>query len=710
MEALAPAHAGGVSSRLARFALRRPRRLLALAALVVCAAAPIGLTAFDALDPYVFEDPGTESARAAQRIEEASGVRADGGVVALVDVPASPGAASARISAVARALARDPDVVDVRTPLDGGTESWIARDAKRAYVVAFVPPDVDGSVVTERLAETFAGLDDVTLGGTLIADHQIAEQSEQDLQRAELLAFPLLFVLTLLFFRSLVAAALPLVLGAVSVVGSLFAMRLLHEVEPLSVLSINVVTGLGLGLAIDYSLFVVSRFREELAGGRGTAAALDRTLSTAGRTVLFSSLTVACAMASLLFFPQQFLFSMGVGGIAVALLSAAGALLVLPAVLAILGERVNALAPARIQRSRRAIDLPYHEGRWYRLSRRVTERPLPVAALSASVLILLALPLLRIDFVPGDATALPPDRSAIVVDRAIAAGFPPGFADSIVVQLEGDAGARELVAYRDRLAALEGVAAVSSPTAVGEDVARIDVVSAVGRSTPATEDLVREIRAIAAPLPARVGGTAAAQIDEERSVADHLPLAVLVLALSTGVLLFLLTSSLVLPLKALVMNVLSVSAGLGALVFVFQDGRFEDVLGYTSQGGIQIAIAVLVAFTAFGLSTDYGVFTMSRMREAHEAGAANDDAVALGMERTGRIVTSAALLFAVAMGALVTGGLVGVKETGLGIAVAVLVDASIVRAFLVPSLMAMLGDRNWAAPQRLRSLARLTEG
>jgi RND superfamily putative drug exporter len=686
-----------VTSRLARLALRGPRRIVALVAVAVCVAAPVGLTAFDALDPYVFEDPGTESARAAQAIEEATGARADGGVIVLVE------GGRGRVDEVARVVERDPDVRAV-----SGSPSWIARDGASTYLVAFVRPDAEGSDVSERLTAAFAGERDVTLGGTLVADHQIAEQSEQDLRRAELLAFPLLFVLTLLFFRSLVAAALPLLLGAIAIVGALAALRLLHEVAGLSVLSINAVTGIGLGLAIDYSLFIVSRFREELARGHPTPAALHRTLLSAGRTVLFSSLTVACAMASLLLFPQQFLYSMGIGGIAVALLSATGALLVLPAVLALLGPRVNALAPAWLQRSRRAIDLPDREGRWYRLSRWVTRRPVLVAVLASAVLIVAALPLLRMEFVPGDAGVLADDRSAGVVDRAIAAGFPPGFADSMVVQLDGRPGAA-VTEYRDALAAVPGVAAVSAPATAGDDVTRIDVVSGVGRYTPAAKDLVRAIRAVDAPFPARVGGIAAAQVDEERSVARHLPAATLVLVVSTGVLLFLLTGSVVLPIKALVMNLLSVSVGLSALVLVFQDGRFEDALSYTSQGGILIPMAVMIAFTAFGLSTDYGVFTLSRIREAHAAGADNDEAVALGMERTGRIVTSAALLFAVAMGALVTGALIGVKETGVGIAVAVLVDATLVRAFLVPSLMALLGDRNWWAPRRLRALAPLRQ-
>lgn len=699
-------------SRLARLVLERPARILVVAMIAVGVAAPVGITSFDALDPYVFDTPGSESAKVAGGIEEASGVRADGGVIALVRTPARTTGGQARIGEVAAKLTRDPDIKQVQTPFEGGAPSWISRRGDSAYLVAYVRPDADGEELTQRLSEAFAGLSDVVLGGTVIADDQIAAQTEQDSKRAELFAFPLLFVLTLLFFRSLVAAALPLLLGAISVVGSLFAMRVLHEGVALSVLSINVVTALGLGLAIDYSLFVISRFREELARGLRTPAALRRTLTTTGRTIIFSGLTVSCAMATLLVFPQQFLYSVGIGGITVALFSACAALLVLPACLALLGERVNALAPGWMRRSREAVDLPDRQGRWYRFSRWQMRHPLPVALVAVTVLALAALPAARMEFVPAGASVLPESKSAAVVEREIATGFEPGFADSIVVLLEGTIsglGADQLADYAGRLASLDGVAAVSEPTVVGDKMVRLDLFPTVKRHSSAAKDLVREIRSLDGPLGTQVGGVAAAQIDDEDSVARHLPFALLILVVSITLLLLLLTSSVVLPVKMLVMNALSVSAGLGALVLVFQDGRFEQLLGYSSQGGLQIGIAVLVVFSAFGLATDYGVFTISRMRSAHDAGLPNDEAVSLGMERTGRIVTSAALLFAVAAGSLVTGALVGVKETGVGIAVAVLVDAFIVRTLLVPSLMALLGDRNWWLPQRLHGMMGRTQ-
>jgi len=697
---------GGLASRLGTAAARRPWRTVAIGAVALVIAAPLGATAFSALDPYVFEDPGTESGTAASAIEDATGVRADGTVIVLVRSPPEGSLRTSRVEEAASTLKRIDGVVRVAGPRDPGAEARIAKDGSSAFVVGYVAADSESADVNASAEDAFAGQADVALGGVVVADEQTANQSESDLRRAEALALPLLFVLSLLFFRSLVAAALPLMLGACAIVGSLFLMRSMHEVEPLSVLSINMVTGLGFGLAIDYSLFIVSRFREELATDEDVPRALRRTLETAGRAVAFSGLTVACAMASLLVFPQQFLYSMGLGGIAVSLLCAGAALTVLPAVLALLGPRVNALAPAWLARSREATELPDEQGRWYRFSRWVMRHPAPVAIASAALLLLMASPVMRLAFVPADAELLAGAQSSGDVDAEISADYELDAAYPLIVQIDDVAAdAPEVGAYRQRLAAdVDGIVAVSPVRPAGDGVS-LEAVSGVGRFNGAAADLVREVRSLEPPGPVRVGGIAASDLDEEKSIKDHLPLSLAILILSTTALLFLMTGSLVLPLKALVMNFLSVSAALGLAVLVFQDGRLEGLFAFSGDGGILIGIAVLIAAASFGLSTDYGVFAFSRMREAKAAGASNDEAVALALERTGRLVTSAALLFAVAMGALVTGVLMGVKETGFGVGMAVLIDATIVRALLVPALMKLLGDVNWWAPRRLRGIA-----
>jgi uncharacterized membrane protein YdfJ with MMPL/SSD domain len=701
---------GSLTRSLANLALRRPKTALAVAAIALCAGAPLGFTAYNALTPYEFEDRETESAQASHRIEAASGIRTDLPLMILVDASPERTDGRARIEQVAAELAAIDGIAEVATPLEGPREErapLVSEEGDKVCLLPRVETGGDDSEILEAVESAIGGDRDVVLGGSIFADEQVSTQGEEDLQRAELFAFPLLFLLSLLFFRGLVAASLPLLLGAVNLIGALVVLRVLHEPFDIGVLSINVATALGFGLAIDYSLFIVSRFREELAAGLETPEAIRRTMDTAGRTVMYSSLTVAAAFSALLVFPQNFLYSMGVSGIAVALLAAVGGLVILPALLALLGERVNALAPARLQRSRRSVDLPDREGPWYRLARWVMRHPIPIAVVSTVVLLALAYPLTTVDSAADDASILPIERSSKEVEHVITQEFPPGELDTILIQLtlvedtvvEG---------YMNRLEALPGVAAVTEPTLAGEGVGQIGVVSEVGRYSPEAEQLVRAVREVNAPAAVRVGGITAADLDELESVTDRLPLAGALLVTTTLVLLFAMTGSMILPLKALVMNFVSLSAALGILVWIFQSGHFDRVFDFRTDG-IQIGILVLVFFGGFGLSTDYGVFTFSRMREIRRSGADNEEAVALGLERTGRIVTSAALLFAVAMGALISADLIGVQETGTGIAMAVLIDASLVRMFLVPALMALLGERNWWSPQILKPFARWAE-
>ncbi len=706
---MAPEGREPLAARMAGIAIHAPKRVLLVCGVAILLAAPLGMTAFDALDPYEFEDSNTDSAQASKALEDVTGVRSDGTVIALVSVPALSPYGRERVAEVVSALKRVEGVERVTSPY-APKRPLIALDGQSAFAVAEVDAQANSDDIAPAVEEEFAGQDDVELGGVVIADEQIAEQSEKDLQRAELFAFPLLLVLSLLFFRSLVAATLPLILGGVAVVGALAAMRAIHEVVPVTVTATNVITALGLGLAIDYSLFIVSRFREELARGVQVPEALHRTLSTSGRAVIFSAVTVAGAMASLLVFPQQLLRSVGISGIAVTLLCALGALFILPALLSLLGERVNALAPSWLQRSARATAIPDAHGRWYRFSHWVMRHPATIAVSSAAVLIVLALPALGIRFVPDDASLLPDEQSAGAVDRKLAAEFTPDSQYPIITQWvtedpPGSPPAPWAVKYRKDASALEGVEVVPPLVRFG-NVVRMDVFSAVGRASPRTRELIGEVRALESPPVAevRVGGLAASEIDEEESVLSKLPLAAAILIATTVSALFVMTGSLLLPLKALVMNVLTLGATLGLMRLVFQDGNLEGAFGFTSPGGISIGVAVIVVITGFGLSTDYGVFSLSRIRELHDGGESNAEAVALGLERTGRLISSAALLFAVAMGALVSGSLIGVKESGFGLAVAVLIDSTIVRAMLVPSLMALLGDRNWWAPKPLRRL------
>jgi uncharacterized membrane protein YdfJ with MMPL/SSD domain len=688
---------------LARLTTRHPKRVVAAALLAVVVAAFGSASVADRLDPYAADDPSTESVRADALLERA-GVGAGVDVVALVATPAgaeSPGG-RARVAEVARDLRADPDVARVVTFTDGGP-ALVARDGRSTYVAASFRSGADEVDAGKRLIDRLGDEPGLKLGGYGIASPQVNEQTAEDLKRAELLVFPLLFLLSLLFFRSVVAALLPLLVGAMSIVLTMLGLRIGSELGSISVFALNVVTGLGLGLAIDYSLFIVSRYREELARVGPGPEAIRRTLATAGRTVLFSSLTVAAALGSLLLFPQRFLYSMGIGGMMVAALAGAVALLVLPAVLALLGTRVNALAPRRLQRAADADARPAQSGPWYRLSRAVMRRPGTIAAGSATLLIALGLPFLGVKFTAVDASVLPTSASARQVDDALKRDFDVRRTTPITLVAHTRPGPA-LDQYVHDVRAVDGVAAVSAPRRVADDLTVVDVVPAAGALSDRSQATLRELRGFDPPFGVLARGQTAALVDLKSSLADHLPGALAILIGATVLVLFLMTGSVVLPFKAILMNLLGLSAALGILVLVFQDGRLEGLLGYTSQGALEATQPVFLFAVAFGLSTDYGVFLLARIKEARDRGLPNDEAVAVGLERTGRIVTAAALLFCVAVGAFATSQIIFLKELGIGTALAVLIDATIIRALLVPSLMKLLGDRNWWAP---RPLARL---
>ncbi len=450
---------------------------------------------------------------------------------------------------------------------------------------------------------------------------------------------------------------------------------------------------------------MVSRYREEIAKDGPGLPAMTRTMNTAGRTVMFSSLTVAVALASLLVFPQRFLYSMGLGGLMVAVLAAGISLIVLPAILALLGNRVNALAPKFLQRRAEAEARPTEEGFWYRLSRTVQRFPGRIAIAAAAFLLFLGIPFYGIKFTGVDAQILPDSASARQVDSTIRADFPP-FRDSPVDVVVSGGNPGAAVALQKQVAGMPGVAEALPPQQYGRDVSLIQVISKTDYLDDGSRDLVDQTRDLPPPPGAeiQVTGASAEFLDFQASLEEHLPTAVAIIVVATLVILFLMTGSVILPIKALIMNGLNLSAVFGILVFIFQDGRLEGLLDYTSQGALEQTMPILIFAVAFGLSTDYGVFLLSRIKEARDQGASNSDAVSIGLERTGRIVTAAALLFAIAIGAFATSQIVFIKQNGVGTALAVLLDATIIRALLVPSLMELLGEWNWWAPKPLRWL------
>ena len=669
---------------LANLAHRRPRTILACAA----AAAVVG-AAFGVATPRIltssdndFQDPSSQSFRTLDLLSRGTGV-VPGPSILVVASPHDARVAAAR-------LRNEPSIALVEP------QAAVGKGGRLVLVAAWFKTSATArGTIARRLARTLPGV----VGGAQVADEQVRTQTERDLLRSELIAFPLLLVLALWIFRGLVAALLPVAAGLLSIFSTLALLRLVNNVQPISVFALNLVTGAGLGLAIDYSLLLVSRYREELARCGPGLEAVRTTLTTAGRTVAFSAITVAAAFASLLVFPLPFLRSMAIGGIIVAPLAGAVALLLLPALFVVLGTRVNELAPARWQHAAQRAARPEERGAWYRYAHWVMRRPARVAVCSAVLLVVLGLPALGVRFIGVDATVLPTSDSARRAADLLASSFAPNLDSPLHVAIRADNPARAENAIR----ALPDLTAVTQPTRLGPGLWSLDVIPRAEAMSGPTKALVRRIRTIPGTS---VAGRTAWFLDTSASLRRNLPRALAILVLSTFVLLFVVTRSIVLPLKTLVMNVLGLAAAFGMLVFVFQDGRLEGLLGYKSQGALDLTQPVLLAAIAFGLATDYGVFLLSRIKEAHDDGLSNREAVALGLERTGRVVTSAALLFCVAVGAFATSSILLVKELGLGIAFAVAVDASLVRALLVPSLMALLGDWNWWAPAPLRRLRR----
>jgi len=691
---------------LARFADGNARRIGIFAILFFLLAGAVGGSVADRLDPYGADDPATETVEARESLQ-AAGLRPPAVIAVVEDAPIADAATRARVLKLERSVEGRDDVKSVSGYYDTRSPAFVSKDKRSTYfAVTLVPTeDKEWQEAGASIAEELSARPGVVVGGAAVAQEQVNKQVEEDLKKAEIIAFPLLFLLSLLFFRSLVAALLPLMIGGLAIVGTFLILRIASEFGSISIFALNLTTALGLGLAIDYSLFIVSRYREEIAKSGPGLEAMRRVLATSGRTVFFSSLTVAAALASLLVFPQRFLYSMGLGGALVALFAALISLTVLPAVLTMLGTRVNAGAPKFLQRRAEADARPDAHGFWYRLSRFVMRRPVPVATLSAALLILLGLPFLGIKFNTVDPGVLPESASARQAYDTVSTEFPPYRETPIWIDVEGG-GPKAAAAVAARVERVPGVAEVQPPQPLRGDVTALPVISANPFVSDASQATVKAIRALPEPrgTTVLVGGASADFIDFQSSLEEHLPIALAIIVLATLVILFLMTGSVVLPIKSLIMNFLNLSAVFGLLVLIFQDGRLEGFLDYTSPGAIEQTMPILLFAVAFGLSTDYAVFLLSRIKEARDAGASESECVAIGLERTGRIVTAAALLFAVAMGAFATSQIIFIKENGVGTALAVLIDASIIRALLVPSLMELLGKWNWWAPAPLRRL------
>ncbi len=732
--------------RLTALAAGHPHRVLLVAGVVFLLAAGIGAPVTTILKGHShdFQDPHDQTLQTEAAIQRATGQSPNYGLVALVattgSVQSSP-QAQRLVTAVAQQLATQKGFQRAFDYPSSHLPQLVSRSGHETVVLAAFATQEDSAAAASHLRPRLAPAG-VRFGGGDVAFSEINSRTSSDLEHAELLAFPILLLLSLWVFRGLIAAMMPLLVGGFAIVLAFVGLRVVNQFTGLSIFAVNLVTGVGLGLGIDYSLFVLSRYREELASGKEPRAAIQRTLQTAGRTVLYGCLTVAGALASMLVFPQRFLVSMGFGGMIVALMAGTVSLLVLPAVLVALGPRINALSPKWMQRGTARAATAGDEGGWARWARAVMRRPGTVALLSTVVLLAVASPALRLALTPADARVLPASSETRQVADVLTKDFAVDGSQTITIALPGagtegssaaggaggapgsggsagasaggsasaagaggaagQAGVQAVAARAQQIAAAQAL--VAPPHYLGRGLWEIDLLPQGSGVSQANQALVKRLRALVNPQGGLVGGPTAGFIDQKASIASHVPLVLAILALVTCGFLFLMTGSVLLPLMALAMNLLTVSVGAGLLVLIFQDGHGSSLLGFTPIGGLEEANLVLLFVIAFALSTDYGVFLFGRIKEAHDGGLPAREAIVRGLERTGRLITAAALLFCVAIGAFATSHIFFVKQLGVGAALAVAIDATVVRALLVPALMGRLGERAWWAPAPLRRL------
>ncbi|SED33349.1 MMPL family transporter [Streptomyces sp. TLI_105] len=697
-----------------RFVTARPRLTLLMALVLTALAVLAGGGVADRMGSGGWEDPSAESTYATKALErqfpgsqpnvlllvDAGGARTTGGAA-----PVDAHAVVAEARKLAERLDAEPGVEGVGSYWSTGSPALRSEDGRQAVIAARIPgEEKDAAAVLDRIAPTYRGTHgpvEVSLGGGLAVRHEMQTVIQEDLLRAELIALPVTLVLLVMVFGSAVAALLPLGVGIVAILGTNAVLRGITEFTDVSVFAQNLTTALGLGLAIDYALFVVRRYREELAAGADTHTAVRTTLRTAGRTVLFSALTVAVSLAAMLVFPQYFLRSFAYAGIAVVLLAATAALTLLPAALVLLGDRVNALDLRRLLRRGRPPKEAGDGAGWGRAAALVMRRAPVFAVVTTAGLVLLGLPFLGVKFGTADDRQLPATASSRVVQDELRDGFPGNPGGGITVLAEGAATPAQYADYRERISALDGVVRAEGPVTAG-GAAYFTVVPDGETVGADAQRVVGELRTAEAPFATSVTGPAAVLVDSKDAIAERLPWAAGIIVLVTLLLVFLLTGSVVVPVQAVLLNALSLTAMFGAVVWVFQEGHLAGFLGFTSTGDIETTLPVLMFCVAFGLSMDYGVFLLSRIKEEYDATGDHERSVRFGLRHTGGLITAAAVILAVVMVAIGTSRVTNTKMLGLGVALAVLMDAMVVRSLLVPSVMKLTGRLTWWAPGPLR--------
>ena len=693
--------------RLGSFIVGHRKSVLITYIIAILIAGGIGSLSFSRLDSGGYSDLNSESAKAANYITDTFKVQ-DPVAILVVDAgtrSVDDPAVVAEAAALEKEVAATKGIQRTLSYWSAGNAlSLKASDGKAAFL--FIYADIEnydfdgygavGKIIAEKFDGEYKSLDVYAGGGAVVTD-AINSKIKTDLLLAEGIAIPLTFILLAFVFGALVASAMPLVVGVGAILGSFFFTYLLTLATDVSVFALNLITGLGLGLGIDYALLIVNRFREEMHNGKSVEESAIITVGTAGKTVFYSGLTVMVTLSALLLFPLNFLKSFGYAGVVVTLFAIFGALIPLPALLAILGKRVDKGV------TRKGGLTPKEDGRWAKTARLVMARPIPVVVASLSILIVMALPIANIAFAQVDSRVLPESNPAAISSAIIEERFASFEGSPIEVILPNGAGREDsLNSFLAQAKSVEGITRVSALEYAGEDI-RVQVIPGTSSRTLDAERLIKELRALDKPDGLLVGGAAADFTDSQGGIARTLPWALGWIGIAVFILIFVFTGSIILPIKAVLLNGLSLVATLGVVTWIFIDGHLKWLVGdFTVTGTLDTGSVILVAVVVFGLSMDYELFLLSRIREEHLLGKSNVEAVAVGLQRSARIITAAALLLAVVFAAFITSGVTSIKMLGFGVAFAVLLDATLVRALLVPALMRLFGERNWWAPKSLR--------
>ena len=688
---------------LGHLLVRRKKAALALFIIGIILSGVFGSLIFSRLDSGGYSDPQSDSYKVYEYLRDDVKIN-DPSVIVVVDAGTrdvtSPDVVQEAKSLEAK-IAGEIGVTKTLSYWSSGGEATLkSKDSRAAYILiygeadAFSPESQKLGAVFQDKYEGKNGSFTLYPGGVAVVGNAISEKIGADLKIAEIVSIPLTFILLAFVFGALAASAMPLIVGVAAILGAFFILYLISLFTNVSVYALNLTTGMGLGLGIDYALLMVNRFREEIHHGKNVQDSIVTTMATAGKTVFYSGLTVLVTMVSLTFFPLPFLKSFGYAGVSVVALAVVGAIFGLPPILALLGTRIDKGV------IRKSSITPKEDGRWAQTARFVMKRPAAVVILSLIILGLLAAPVQNIKFAQGDSRMLPASNPAAIATALQADRFAGQTNNPVeIIVRNGADKTLEVDQYAKEIATVSGIVAVQPPQVIGQDVRLVAFHSMLPR-TPDAQKLIHDIRDLKSPAGTLVGGVAADYTDSQDGISQTLPWALGWIALSVFVLIFVFTGSIILPIKAVLLNVLSLAATMGVLTWVFIDGHLQWLVGsFTLTGTLDTSIVILIAVVVFGLSMDYELFLLSRIREEHLAGKSNIEAVATGLQRSARIITAAAVLLAVVFAAFITSGVTSIKSMGFGVALAVILDATIVRALLVPALMRLFGERNWWAPK-----------